>query len=169
MPKATAIWLIENTSLTFSQIATFSGLHVIEVQAIANGEAAVGMVGFDPIASSQLTLEEIKRCEENTEATLVLKTPITPDMVLGKKKRRYTPLIKRQDRPNGIAWVLKFYPNLSENKICALLGTTKTTIQAIKNKTHWNHENIKPKNPVQLGLCSQADLEEAINSIKKED
>jgi hypothetical protein len=162
MPKATAVWLVENTSLSFEQIADFCGLHSLEIQAIADGEASFNMVGLDPIASSQLSAEEIKRCEADATARLTMRPVVTADSVLGKKKGRYTPVSKRQDRPDGIAWLLKFYPTLSESKICTLVGTTRETIKAVKTKTHWNSANIKPRNPVQLGLCSQPDLEEAV-------
>jgi uncharacterized protein len=159
MPKATAVWLVENTSLSFDQIADFCGLHSLEIQAIADGEAAFNMVGFDPVASSQLSVEEIKRCEADPSARLSMRPVITADSVLGKKKGRYTPVSKRQDRPDGIAWLLKYHPSLSDTKICALLGTTRETIKAVKNKTHWNSANIKPRSPVLLGLCSQPELD----------
>lgn len=167
MPKATAVWLVENTTLTFEQVANFCGLHILEVQAIADGEAAVGMIGFNPITSGQLTAEEIKRCENDPTLSLVLTPPLTTSSVLGKKTSRYTPVSKRQDRPDGIAWLLKFYPSLSEAKICKLLGTTKNMISSVRNKTHWNSTNIKPRNPVQLGLCTQAELDKAIADIER--
>lgn len=162
MPKATAVWLVENTSLSFEQIADFCGLHSLEIQAIADGEASFNMVGLDPVASSQLSADEIKRCEADPMARLAMRPVVTADSVLGKKKGRYTPVSKRQDRPDGIAWLLKFHPHLSESKICTLVGTTRETIKAVKTKTHWNSANIKPRNPVQLGLCSQAELDEAL-------
>lgn len=165
MPKATAVWLVENTTLTFEQVAEFCGLHILEVQAIADGEAAVGMIGFNPITSGQLTAEEIKRCEEDSTLSLKLTPPLTADSVLGKKTSRYTPVSKRQDRPDAIAWLLKYYPSLSETQICRLLGTTKNMINAVRNKTHWNSANIKPRNPVQLGLCTQIELDKVIASL----
>jgi hypothetical protein len=165
MPKATAVWLVENTSLSFEQIADFCGLHSLEIQAIADGEASFNMVGFDPVVSSQLSIEEIKRCEADPTARLSMRPVVTADSVLGKKKGRYTPVSKRQDRPDGIAWLLKFHPHLSESKICTLLGTTRETIKSVKMKTHWNSANIKPRSPVQLGLCSQAELEEALGAL----
>lgn len=162
MPKATAVWLVENTSLTFEQVADFCGLHILEVQAIADGESATGMIGFNPITSGQLTLEEIKRCEANSHEHLILTPPITAESILGKKSSRYTPVSKRQDRPDAIAWLLKYYPSMSEGQICRLLGTTKNMINAVRSKTHWNSTHIKPRNPVQLGLCTQKELDKAI-------
>lgn len=166
MPKATAIWLIENTKLTFKQIADFCGLHLLEVQAIADGTSSVNMIGYDPISSGQLTLEEIKRCEENPLESLRLKPPIIFKNTLTKKKIRYTPMSKRQDKPDAIAWLIKNYPNLEDSQICILLGTTRNLIKAVRQKTHWNTQNIKPRSPVQLGLCSQSDLETLLIKIK---
>ena len=162
MPKATAVWLIEHTALTFNQIATFCGLHVLEVQHLADEEGAVRIVGFDPIASSQLTLDEIRRCETDPAANLALRDAISADSVLGKKKAKYTPLSKRQDRPDAIAWMIKFHPGVSDHAICRLLGTTRPTIQAIRTKTHWNSQHIKPRSPVQLGFCTQAEIDHII-------
>lgn len=167
MPKATAVWLVENTTLTFEQIAEFCGLHILEIQAIADGEAAVGMIGFNPVTSGQLTTEEIKRCESDSALSLNLTPPLTASSVLGKKTSRYTPVSKRQDRPDGIAWLLKYYPSISETQICKLLGTTKNMISAVRNKTHWNSTNIKPRNPVQLGLCSQIELDKIIADLEQ--
>ncbi len=169
MPKATAVWLIENTGLTFDQIAEFCNIHPLEVQAIADGESSVGMVGFNPITSQQLTPEEIKRCEADPTAHLQLTPPITADSLLGKKKTRYTPVSKRQDRPDAIAWLLKFHPSLSDTQICQLLGTTKPMIKSIRTRTHWNTSNIKPRSPVQLGLCTQTELDAAIEAAHKSD
>lgn len=162
MPKATAVWLIENTSLTFEQIARFCELHVLEVQAIADNESALRMVGFDPIASGQLTQLEIQRCEADPQQSLQLKPAISPESVLKKKKSRYMPLSKRQERPDAIAWLIKFCPGVPDMQICRLLGTTKTTIQAIRSRTHWNSANIKPRNPAQIGLCSQQEIDALI-------
>jgi len=169
MPKATAVWLIENTGLTFDQIAEFCHIHPLEIQAIADGESSTGMVGFNPITSQQLTAEEIKRCEADSSAHLQLTPPVTADSLLGKKKTRYTPVSKRQDRPDAIAWLLKFYPNLTDTQICQLLGTTKPMIKSIRTRTHWNTSNIKPRNPVQLGLCTQTELDAAIKTTHKDD
>jgi hypothetical protein len=162
MPKATAVWLIENTALTFEQIADFCGIHILEIQALADNENSMRIVGFDPIASSQLALEEIHRCENDAKARLVIRPAISADSVLGKRKTRYTPLSKRQDRPDAIAWMIKFHPDIPETALTRLLGTTKPMIKSIKTKTHWNSPNIKPKNPVQLGFCTQKELDAVI-------
>lgn len=167
MPKATAVWLVENTKLTFEQIATFCGLHPLEVQAIADGESAVGMVGMDPIASGQLTQAEIERCEADSTTHLALNPPVDASTYLSKKKGKYTPVSKRQDRPDAIAWILKNHPEISEARICKLLGTTKPMVVSVKNRTHWNTANIKPKNPVTLGFCTQQELDAAIAAAKK--
>ncbi len=167
MPKATAVWLVENTTLTFEQIANFCGLHILEIQAIADGEAAVGMMGMNPITMGQLSQAEIERCEADPTASLHLTPPITAESVLGKKSSKYTPVSKRQDRPDAIAWLLKYCPELSDGQICRLLGTTRPTIHAVRSKTHWNSPNIKPRNPVQIGLCNQAQLDEVITEARK--
>jgi hypothetical protein len=164
MPKATAVWLIENTALTFEQIAEFCGIHILEIQSLADNENATRIVGFDPIASSQLTLDEIHRCENNPDERLVIRPAISADSVLGKKKTRYTPLSKRQDRPDAIAWMIKFYPDIPEIALTRLLGTTKPMIRSIKTKAHWNSSNIKPRSPVQLGFCSQIELDTLITA-----
>jgi len=162
MPKATAVWLVENTALSFEQIADFCGLHSLEIQAIADGEVAVGITGLDPVANSQVTAAEITRCEADPDGRLKL---IVSDFHSTRDKQkgaRYTPVSKRQDRPDALAWILKHHPDLSDAQICKLIGTTKPTIQAIREKTHWNTTNIKPRNPVTLGLCTEADLEKAV-------
>ncbi|CAO5678077.1 MAG: hypothetical protein HEEMFOPI_00288 [Holosporales bacterium] len=158
MPKATAVWLIENTGLTFTQIADFCNLHIIEVQAIADGEVG-SLIGFDPIANGQLDASEIERCEKDETAKIALKTALTADMILGKKKKRYVAISKRQDRPDAIAWLVRYYPHIPDSSICELLGTTKKTVQSIRTKTHRNSAIIKPKSPVQLGMCSQSDID----------
>ena len=157
MPKATAVWLIEKTALTFTQIADFCGMHPLEVQAIADGEVAQGIVGYDPVANSQLTAAEIKRCEADPDARLKLVPANNP---INKRSRgaRYTPVAKRNDRPDAIAFVLRNFPQLSEAQVIKLLGTTKDTIQKVRERSHWNSTNIKPRDPVILGLCSQTDL-----------
>ena len=157
MPKATAVWLIDRTALTFTQIAEFCGMHPLEVQAIADGEVAQGIVGYDPVANFQVTGEEIARCEKDSEARLKLLPPANP---LPKKARgaRYTPVAKRNDRPDAIAFLLRNFPQLSEAQVVKLLGTTKDTIQKVRERSHWNSTNIKPRDPVILGLCSQTDL-----------
>lgn len=162
MPKATAVWLVENTTLTFEQVAAFCGLHELEVQAIADGEVAVGMVGLDPVVNGQLTRKEIARCEANPDLRLQMVVADLPQPVARSKGPRYTPITKRGDKPDGIAWLLKFHPELSEAALCRLIGTTKPTIAAVRDKTHWNAANIKPRSPVLLGLCSARELEEAL-------
>ncbi|ABC21856.1 DUF1013 domain-containing protein [Rhodospirillum rubrum] len=162
MPKATAVWLVENTTLTFEQIAEFCGMHELEVQAIADDEVAVGITGMDPVVKGQLLADEIARCEANPTARLKLRPSENPIPQARQKGTRYTPVSKRHDRPDGIAWILKNHPEVTEAQICKLLGTTKPTIGAIRDRSHWNAQNIKPRNPVTLGLCSEADLEKAI-------
>ncbi len=162
MPKATAVWLVENTSLTFEQIAAFCGLHSLEVQAIADGEVAVGMVGLDPVVNGQLTKTEIERCERNPDLRLRLLVPDLPQPAARSKGPRYTPITKRGDKPDAIAWLIKHHPELSDAQLCRLIGTTKPTIAAVRDRSHWNAANIKPRNPVLLGLCSQRELEEAL-------
>ncbi|MBK1836306.1 DUF1013 domain-containing protein [Azospirillum sp. YIM B02556] len=162
MPKATAVWLVENTSLSFEQIAAFCGMHSLEVQAIADGEVAVGMVGLDPIANAQLTKQEIERCEKNQDLRLKLLVADLPQVASRSKGPRYTPITKRGDKPDAIAWLLKQHPELSDAQVCRLIGTTKPTIASVRDRTHWNVANIKPRSPVMLGLCSQRELEEAL-------
>ncbi len=162
MPKATAVWLTENTALTFDQIAEFCGLHPLEVQAIADGEVAVGMQGLDPIVNGQLTKEELERCLKDPKSRLKLTEPDLPQPVARPKGPRYTPIAKRQDKPDAISWVLKTHPQLSDAQISKLLGTTKQTIAAVRDRTHWNSPNIRPRNPVALGLCTEQDLNEAV-------
>jgi len=157
MPKATAVWLIDKTALTFTQIADFCGMHPLEVQAIADGEVAQGIVGYDPVANSQLTAAEIKRCEADAETRLKL-LPTSLPQPKRSKGARYTPVAKRNDRPDGIAFLLRNYPQLSEAQIAKLMGTTKETIQKVRDRSHWNSANIKPRDPVILGLCTQTDL-----------
>ena len=142
MPKATAVWLVENSTLSFEQIAEFCGIHALEVQAIADGEVAIGIVGLDPVANGQLTREEIERCEKDEAAHLRLST--MPELTHGKAKgARYTPVSKRQDKPDAIAWLLKHHPELSDAQLCKLIGTTKATIAKIRERSHWNAANIK--------------------------
>jgi uncharacterized protein len=162
MPKATAVWLVDNTKLTFPQIADFCGLHELEVQAIADGEVAVGMQGLDPVAAGQVTKEEIQRCEADPDARLVISEPSVPMPKARQKGARYTPISKRQDRPDAIAWLLRNYPELSDAQISRLIGTTKPTINSVRDRSHRNAPNIKPQSPVYLGLCSAADLEKMV-------
>ena len=162
MPKATAVWLVDNTALTFEQIADFCGLHPLEIQGIADGEVAVGIKGLDPISNGQLTREEIERCEATDLANLQMPRT-TVEVPKGKAKgQRYTPVSKRQDRPNAIAWLVRYQTELTDPQIAKLVGTTKPTIQAIRDRSHWNMTNIKPQDPVTLGLCSQIELDEAV-------
>ncbi|WP_119418714.1 DUF1013 domain-containing protein [Desertibaculum subflavum] len=166
MPKATAVWLIENTTLTFDQVADFCGLHPLEVKGIADGEVAAGIVGMDPIANGQLTRDDIERCQKDPQTRLKMaKTAIE----LPKRKGRggrYTPVSKRQDKPDAIAWIVKFHPEVTDAAISKLLGTTKSTIQQIRDRSHWNYQNIRPRDPVGLGLCTQIDLDEAVRKAQ---
>lgn len=162
MPKATAVWLVENTALTFDQIADFCGMHSLEIQAIADGEVGASMIGMNPIQNGQLTKEEIARCEADPSAVLKRTVSDLPVLMPRSKGARYTPVSKRQDRPDAIAWLLKHHPELSDLQIRKLIGTTKNSIDAVRNKTHWNMANIKARNPVMLGLCTEADLEKAV-------
>ncbi len=162
MTKATAVWLVDNTTISFKQIADFVGMHELEIQGIADGEVAVGVKGFDPIANNQLTQEEIDAAEKDPLHKLKLK--FNPAAVGEEKRRgpRYTPLSKRQDRPASILWLVKFHPELADSQIAKLIGTTKPTIQAIRERTHWNIANIQPVDPVALGLCKQSELDAAV-------
>jgi uncharacterized protein len=162
MPKATAVWLVENTSLTFEQIADFCGLHPLEVQAIADGEVAIQMQGLDPVANGQTTAEEIARCQADPEARLKLSPQAVPQQFVKHKGPRYTPIAKRQDKPDAIAFLLRNDPELSDAQISKLIGTTKPTIQAVRDRTHWNSANIKPRHPVGLGLCTLDELDAAV-------
>ncbi|MEM6488252.1 MAG: cell cycle transcriptional regulator TrcR [Pseudomonadota bacterium] len=161
MPKATAVWLVDNTTLTFRQIAEFCGMHELEVSGIADGEVAVGIKGMDPVANNQLTTEEIKRCEGDPITRLRLRAR-TPAPEAKKKAPRYTPVSKRQDRPAAIAWLVRYHPELEDKQISKLIGTTKPTIQSIRDKSHWNYSNLQPVDPVALGLCRQIDLDAAV-------
>ena len=164
MPKATAVWLVENTALTFEQVADFCGMHALEVQAIADGEVAVGIIGLDPVANGQVTRAEIERCEQSPESRLCLLRTELPLLQKRPKggRARYMPVSKRQDRPDAIAWLLRHHVELSDTQICQLIGTTKPTIASVRGRTHWNTANIKPRNPVTLGLCSESELEKAV-------
>jgi len=167
MPKATAVWLVENTTLTFRQIAEFCGLHELEVQAIADGEVAGGMQGLDPVANGQLAKEEIAKGQADPNYSLQLAKPSIPLPEARTKGARYTPVAKRSDRPDAIAWLLKNHPELSDGQISKLVGTTKPTIGAVRDRTHWNSPNIKPRHPVALGLCTLPELEAAVNRASK--
>lgn len=168
MPKATAIWLINNTSLSFEQIADFCQIHILEIQGIADGEVAVGIVEEDPIMNGQLTQEEIARCEKDPSARLKLSNSIDAHLNKIKKNVKYTPIARRQDKPSAILWFLKNHPYVKDAQIIKIIGTTRSTIDAIRNKEHWNMANIRPKDPVLLGLCSQATLNMIINAAEEE-
>ena len=162
MPKATAVWLIDNTGLSFEQIGEFCDLHILEVQAIADGEVAVGIQGYDPIVNGQLSKSEIDRCELNREAKLVQSKTNLPQLTSRTKGPRYVPVARRGDKPDAIAWVVKHHPEISDAQIGKLIGTTKETIKKIRERTHWNISNITAKHPAMLGLCTQTDLNTAI-------
>jgi uncharacterized protein len=169
MPKATAVWLVENTGLTFDQIATFCNLHPLEVKAIADGEAATGIKGFDPIMHGQLTRDELDKAQNNPEHKLQISvSKVRLPEVSKKRGPRYTPLSRRQDRPNAILWLLRSHPELKDAQIMRLVGTTKTTIAAIKERTHWQSSTLSPLDPVTLGLCSQIDLDFEVNRSAKD-
>ena len=167
MQKATAVWLVENTSLTFDQISKFCGLHELEVSGIADGEVAQGIRGMDPISTNQLTREEIDRCENDPSSNL--KLMVNPAAKDEKKRRgpKYTPLSKRQDKPSAILWLVKFHPDLSDGQISKLVGTTKNTIQSIRQRSHWNINNIQAIDPVALGLCKQVELDTQVVKANK--
>jgi hypothetical protein len=166
MPKATAVWLVENTTLTFQQIAEFCALHPLEVQGIADGEVAVGIVGLDPVGNGQLTRDEIKRCEADAKARLELQRAEV-ETTAKRKGPRYTPVSRRGDRPDAISWLIKYTPELTDAQICKLVGTTKPTIEAVRSRTHWNISNIQPRDPVLLGICSQGELEEQLARARR--
>jgi uncharacterized protein len=162
MAKATAVWLVDNTTLSFKQIADFCGMHELEIQGIADGDVAPGVKGFDPVGNNQLDAIEIERGQKDPLYRMKIKFNAS---AVGEEKRRgprYTPLSKRQDRPASILWLVKFHPELSDGAIGKLVGTTKPTIQAIRERTHWNINNITPVDPVALGLCKQSELDAAV-------
>jgi len=168
MPKATAVWLVENTSLTFDQIAEFCGLHVLEVKGIADGDVAQGIKGLDPVTSGQLTREEIEDAERDQGRHLRLAEPkvVVPETP-SRKGPRYTPVSRRQDRPNAVLWLLRNHPELKDSQIMRLVGTTKPTILQIRERTHWNAPNLTPQDPVTLGLCSQIDLDAEVKKAAR--
>ena len=168
MPKATAVWLVDNTSLTFEQIAEFCGLHELEVKGIADGDVAASIKGMDPIASGQLTREEIKKAESSPDIKLTIAKPkVEIPPVKTKRGPRYTPVSRRQDRPNAVLWLLKNHPEMKDAQIMRLVGTTKPTINAIRDRTHWNSANLQPADPVTLGLCTQIDLDAEVAKAAK--
>jgi hypothetical protein len=167
MPKATAVWLVENTSLTFEQIAHFCVLHPLEVKAIADGDAAQGIKGMDPILSGQLTREEIEKAEANHDYDMKILEPKVRVPEVKRRGPRYTPVSKRQDRPNAILWLVRNHSELKDAQIMRLVGTTKPTIQAIRERTHWNSATLQPTDPVTLGLCSQLELDMEVRRAAK--
>ena len=168
MPKATAVWLVDNTSLTFEQIAEFCGLHVLEVKGIADGDVAHGIKGMDPISSGQLSREEIARAQKDSSYHIQLsESKVEIPEIKKKRSPRYTPVSRRQDRPNAILWLLKRHPELKDSQLMRLVGTTKPTIEAIRERTHWNSANLQPLDPVTLGLCSQTELDAAVQKAAR--
>lgn len=165
MPKATAVWLVENTTLTFEQIAAFCQMHLLEVQGIADDEVAVGIVGLDPAANGQLTRDEIARCEADPAARLRARESRAPEKPR-RKEARYTPVSKRGDRPDAIAWLLKYTPELTDAQIGKLIRTTKPTITAVRARTHWNMPNIQARDPVLMGLCAQGELDDQLAAAR---
>jgi len=164
MPKATAVWLVNNTALSFAQIADFCGMHELEVQAIADGDSAINMIGINPITSGQLTTEEIARCESDEKARLVM---ISHEVEVQRKKgAKYTPIAHRQDKPAAILWMLKNHPDMPDSSIAKLLSTTKNTINKMKDKNAFD-PSIKPANPITLSLCTQRDLDAAVEAYQK--
>src|ERR1700758_2852893 len=169
MPKATAVWLVENTALSFDQVAEFCKLHPLEVKAVADGDAAQGIKGLDPIQTGQLTREEIERAEADPQHRLKLAdAKVRLPETKPKKGPRYTPVSRRQDRPNAILWLVRSHPELKDSQIMRLVGTTKSTIDAIRDRTHWNSANLTPLDPVTLGLASQIDLDLEVQRAAKE-
>ncbi len=169
MPKATAVWLVDNTSLSFDQIAELCHLHPLEVKAIADGDSAQGIKGLDPVLTGQLTREEIAAAEADPNRRLHIAEPkVRMPEVKPKKGPRYTPVSRRQDRPNAILWLVRNHAELKDSQIMRLVGTTKSTIQAIRERTHWNSANLQPLDPVTLGLCSQIDLDLEVQRAAKE-
>tara|TARA_B100000965_G_scaffold372651_1_gene362497 strand:+ start:377 stop:1018 length:642 start_codon:yes stop_codon:yes gene_type:complete len=168
MPKATAIWLVENTSLSFKQIANFCGMHELEIKGIADGEVGAGIKGLNPITNNQLTKEEIDRCSDDSDLELqIIKNEVSAKTEQSKKKKKYTPLSKRQDRPDAVYWLIRNHPELKDSQVARLVGSTKSTIDAIRNRTHWNMTNIRPQDPIGLGLCKQIELDEAIAKAER--
>ena len=168
MPKATAVWLVDNTALSFEQIAQFCNLHILEVKAIADGEATQGIKGLDPINTGQLTREEIAKAEKDPQYRIKLAEPKVRLPEQKRKGHRYTPLSKRHDRPNAILWLVRNHPELKDTQISRLIGTTKSTIEQIRERTHWNSANLTPMDPVPLGLCSQIDLNFEVSRALKD-
>ena len=169
MPKATASWLIENTSLSFKQISEFVGIHVLEIQAIADGEVSSGILPRNPLENGELTIEEISRCEKDEKLLLNIKSSEVPIPNKKTKGSRYTPLSKRADKPNGIYWFIRNIPDIPDSKICKIIGTTKKTVQAIRDRTYWNMQNIRAQNPFEIGLCSKEEVESIVDKYSNKD
>ena len=167
MPRATAAWLIENTSLTFKQIGKFCAMHELEIEAIANGETSAMITGLNPMLNGQLAEDEIKRCEVDESRDLVLLKSNLPEPVKKHKGPRYTPISKRADKPAAVAWCIKHYPDLTDAQMRRLIGTTKQTIMAIRERTHWNYNNLVPRNPADLGLCRYEELQREVEKAEK--
>ena len=166
MPKATAVWLVENTKISFKQIADFCNLHELEVRGIADGDVAKGIKAYNPVLAGQLTRDEIESSSKDVDRPLVL-TKKALDIKSQKKGKRYIPLSKRQDRPEAVLWLIKNYPQLSDGQIGKLVGSTKNTVSLIKNKNYWNFSNLSPKDPVVSNLCSQIDIQNAANKAER--
>ena len=168
MPKATAVWLVDNTALTFRQIADYCQLHELEVKGIADGDVAQGIKGLDPVAAGQLSRDELDKAQADAAYRMKMSvSKVNIPVTRGRKGPRYTPVSRRQDRPDAIAWLLRYHPELSDGQVMKLVGTTKPTIQAIRDRTHWNSANIKPVDPVTLSLCSQMDLDQAVRKAAR--
>ena len=167
MPMATAVWLVENTTLTFKQIANFCKLHEVEIQGIADGEVAKGIKAYNPILAGQLTREEIESCSKDPSKELKIIKKLNEVEIVERKKPKYTPLSKRQDRPDAVLWLVKNYPELKDSQISKLVGSTKNTVSLIRKKNYWNYSNLKAKDPVILGLCSQNTFELALAKAKR--
>ena len=168
MPKATAMWLISNTTLTFDQIAEFCKLHPLEVQGMADGDVASGIIGEDPVIYGQLTREEIKRCEQDSKGKLeLIQMSEVLKSVKKKKESKYIPVARRRDKPDAIMWLVKHHPEVTDPQLIKLLGTTKATVTAIRKREHWDIANIKPRDPVLLGLCSQIALDKLIEDVER--
>ena len=166
MPKATAVWLVENTKISFKQIANFCNLHELEVKGIADGDVAKGIKAYNPILAGQLTREEIEACSSDSDRPIALNKKEL-DIKSEKKSQKYIPLSKRQDRPDAILWLIKNYPQLSDGQIAKLIGSTKNTVTLIKNKNYWNTSNLSPKDPVVSNLCSQTDIKKAVLLVER--
>lgn len=168
MPKATAVWLLDNTTLTFEQIGDFCGMHPLEIQGIADGEVATGIIGQNPMDTQELTMDEIEKGQEDSNYRLKMSDKAAAHLKMSKQKKgaRYTPIARRQDKPEAIAFILKYHPYIPDSQIVKLIGTTKKTIDSIRERSHWNIANIKPKDPVLLGLCMQTSLDKVAEKFR---